>query len=69
MTVTGNTETTENQRFALKIGPWLLRLAVALVFVSSGLEKFGIGPGQEWIRIFATLVLTTVEFGNHNTPV
>jgi uncharacterized membrane protein YphA (DoxX/SURF4 family) len=42
---------------ALKIGPWLLRLAVALVFVSSGLEKFGIGPGQEWIRIFAKIGL------------
>jgi hypothetical protein len=57
MTVTGNTEATEKQRFGLKIGPWLLRLAVALIFVSSGMEKFGIGPGQEWIRIFAKIGL------------
>ncbi len=57
MTVTGNTGTTEKQWFARKIGPWLLRLAVASIFVSSGLEKFGVGPGQEWIRMFAKIGL------------
>jgi putative oxidoreductase len=53
----GNTEATEKHRSALTIGPWALRLAVAFVFVSSGLEKFGIGSGQEWIRIFAKIGL------------
>ena len=47
----------EKQSYALNIGPWVLRLAVAFIFVSSGLEKFGIGPGQEWIRIFAKIGL------------
>ena len=47
----------EKQSSALNIGPWVLRLAVAFIFVSSGLEKFGIGPGQEWIRIFAKIGL------------
>jgi uncharacterized membrane protein YphA (DoxX/SURF4 family) len=30
---------------------------VAFVFVSSGLEKFSIGPAQEWIHIFAKIGL------------
>jgi putative oxidoreductase len=57
MTVTGKTETAGKARSPLKIGPWVLRLAVAFIFVSSGLEKFSIGPGQEWIRIFAKIGL------------
>ncbi len=35
----------------LKITDWVIRSAVAFVFVSSGLEKFGIGGG-EWTGIF-----------------
>jgi uncharacterized membrane protein YphA (DoxX/SURF4 family) len=42
--------TQSRARFGL--GIWLIRAAVAFVFISSGLEKFGIGPGQEWVRIF-----------------
>ena len=34
---------------------WLLRIPVAFVFVSSGLEKFSIGPAQVWIRMFAKI--------------
>ena len=57
MTLTGKNKTAEKGSSALNIGPWVLRLAVAFIFVSSGLEKFGIGPGQEWIRIFAKISL------------
>lgn len=57
MTVNAKTETAGQGSFALKIGPWVLRLAVAFIFVSSGLEKFGIGPGQEWVSIFAKIGL------------
>lgn len=57
MSVSEKNGTAEKERSALKIGPWVLRLAVAFVFVSCGLEKFGIGPGQEWIRIFAKIGL------------
>jgi putative oxidoreductase len=39
----------------LKITDWVIRAAVAFVFVSSGLEKFGIGGGREWIGIFARI--------------
>ena len=39
----------------LKITHWVLRGAVAFVFVSSGLEKFSIGPGAEWIKMFASI--------------
>ena len=39
----------------LKITNWVLRGAVAFVFVSSGLEKFSIGPGGEWVKIFARI--------------
>lgn len=35
----------------LKMSNWIIRAAVAFVFISSGLEKFDIGPGQEWIRV------------------
>ena len=42
-------------RARLKIGHWVVRAAVAFIFVSSGLEKFGIGPAAEWIRIFAKI--------------
>jgi putative oxidoreductase len=55
MTATAKGETAPQGSFSLKIGPWVLRLAVAFIFVSSGLEKFGIGPGEEWIRIFAKI--------------
>ena len=41
----------------LTLGIWIIRAAVAFVFISSGLEKFGIGPEQEWIRIFAKIGL------------
>jgi putative oxidoreductase len=57
MTLTGKSETAAKPRSALKIGPWVLRLAVAFIFVSTGLEKFSIGPGQEWIRVFARIGL------------
>ena len=57
MTASGNNLAAETGSPALKIGPWVLRLAVAFIFVSSGLEKFGVGPGQEWIRIFAKIGL------------
>ncbi|MFL6437790.1 MAG: DoxX family protein [Terriglobales bacterium] len=57
MTATGKAEAREKQGFARNLGPWVLRLAVAFIFVSSGLEKFGIGPGQEWVRIFAKIGL------------
>lgn len=43
----------------LKITDWIVRAAVAFVFVSSGLEKFSIGPGGEWVKIFAR-----IGFGN-----
>ena len=36
----------------LKLTDWVIRAAVAFVFVSSGLEKFGIGGGSEWIGMF-----------------
>jgi uncharacterized membrane protein YphA (DoxX/SURF4 family) len=39
----------------LKITDWVVRAAVAFVFVSSGLEKFSIGPGAEWIKMFARI--------------
>jgi|SRR5581483_1917214 len=57
MPVIAKDETAEKGSSALKIGPWVLRMAVAFIFVSSGLEKFGFGPGQEWIRIFAKIGL------------
>ena len=39
----------------LKITDWVIRAAVAFVFVSSGLEKFGIGGGREWVGIFTQI--------------
>ncbi|HET9741734.1 MAG TPA: DoxX family protein [Terriglobales bacterium] len=36
----------------LTIIGWIIRAAVAFVFISTGLEKFSIGGGAEWIRIF-----------------
>ena len=57
MTVTGKSESAEKARSPRKIGLWVLRLAVAFIFVSTGFEKFSIGPGQEWIRIFAKIGL------------
>lgn len=39
----------------LKITDWVVRAAVAFIFVSSGLEKFSIGSGAEWIKIFARI--------------
>jgi putative oxidoreductase len=39
----------------LKLTDWVVRAAVAFVFVSSGLEKFSIGPGAEWIKMFARI--------------
>lgn len=44
-------------RARFSLGIWLIRAAVAFVFISSGLEKFGIGQGQEWVRIFAKIGL------------
>jgi putative oxidoreductase len=38
-----------------KLIDWVIRVAVAFVFISSGLEKFSIGPGAEWIRMFAKI--------------
>lgn len=57
MTLTRNNANTEKQTPAFRLGPWLLRLAVGFIFVATGLEKFGIGQGQEWIRIFAKIGL------------
>ena len=57
MTATGKNESAKKGSPALKIGPWVLRLAVAFIFASSGLEKFGIGPGEEWVHIFARIEL------------
>jgi|SRR5690242_11212782 hypothetical protein len=37
----------------LRMSFWIIRAAVAFVFISSGLEKFSIGPAGEWIRMFA----------------
>lgn len=51
------TATASQSRTHLTLGIWLIRAAVAFVFISSGLEKFGIGPGQEWVRIFAKIGL------------
>jgi putative oxidoreductase len=39
----------------LKITHWVVRAAVAFIFISTGLEKFSIGPGEEWIRIFSKI--------------
>lgn len=39
----------------LKITDWVVRAGVAFVFVSSGLEKFSVGPGAGWIKIFARI--------------
>jgi len=44
-------------RARFSLGIWLIRAAVAIVFISSGLEKFGIGSGEEWVRIFAKIGL------------
>ncbi len=41
----------------LKMSFWIIRAAVAFVFISSGLEKFSIGPAGEWIQMFAKLGL------------
>lgn len=41
----------------LKMSFWIIRAAVAFVFISSGLEKFSIGPASEWIRMFAKIGL------------
>ena len=35
-----------------KIGDWVLRLGITLVFVLFGLEKFPSGPGAHWVRFF-----------------
>lgn len=50
-------ESAERTRPRTKLTHWIIRAAVAFVFVSTGLEKFSIGPGQEWIRIFAKIGL------------
>lgn len=50
-------ESAERTRPRTKLTQWIIRAAVAFVFVSTGLEKFSIGPGQEWIRIFAKIGL------------
>lgn len=50
-------ETRRKNKPRPKITQWIIRAAVAFVFVSSGLEKFSIGPAQEWIRIFARIGL------------
>ena len=39
----------------LKIIQWVIRAAVVFLFVSTGLEKFSIGPGAEWVRIFGQI--------------
>lgn len=50
-------EITGRTRPRVKLGQWIIRAAVAFVFVSSGLEKFSIGPAAEWIRMFARIGL------------
>ena len=52
-----NVKTRGRAKPRLEITQWIIRAAVAFVFVSSGLEKFSIGPAQEWIRIFARIGL------------
>lgn len=47
--------TVSQSRARFSLGTWLIRAAVALLFISSGLEKFGIGPGEEWVHIFAKI--------------
>ena len=38
------------------VGQWLVRGAVAFVFIASGFEKFGTGAAsREWITIFARI--------------
>src|SRR5262249_24966524 len=56
-TVAEHVETRGKTKPRLKITQWIIRAAVAFVFVSSGLEKFSIGPAAEWIRIFAKIGL------------
>jgi len=46
---------TDDRGARLKITDWVIRAAVAFVFVASGLEKFGIGGGREWVGIFARI--------------
>ena len=46
---------TEGRVGRLRITDWVVRAAVAFVFVSSGLEKFSIGPGAEWVKMFARI--------------
>jgi len=41
----------------LRMSFWIIRAAVAFVFISSGLEKFSIGPAGEWIPMFAKIGL------------
>lgn len=60
MSVTAETVHNQNQSPAEftarpKLIDWIIRIAVAFVFISSGLEKFSIGPGAEWIRMFAKI--------------
>lgn len=60
MSVTAETVPNQNQSPAAfaarpKLIDWIIRVAVAFVFISSGLEKFSIGPGAEWIRMFAKI--------------
>lgn len=47
--------TVSQSRARFSLGTWLIRASVALLFISSGLEKFGIGPGEEWVHIFAKI--------------
>jgi uncharacterized membrane protein YphA (DoxX/SURF4 family) len=51
------TDATSQPTVRLTMGLWIIRAAVAFVFISSGLEKFSIGPAGEWIRIFAKIGL------------
>lgn len=60
MSVTAETVDNQNQSPAAfiarpKLIDWIIRVAVAFVFISSGLEKFSIGPGAEWIRTFVKI--------------
>lgn len=50
-------EITGRTKPRVKMAQWMIRAAVAFVFVSSGLEKFSIGPAAEWIRMFARIGL------------
>lgn len=38
-------------------GAWIIRLAVAIIFVMIGVDKFDSHPNREWVRIFARIGL------------